>query len=418
MGKYDEYSNILRTKILLLKNGVNFEPLNLFNNYPNIDNYKIKRRIVNPEIIDGQVYNTCKDETIIPSEIIIKDGEKESIVKLRYSNKSPIKLKIDNKNNLFLELEERIENEIKIELVEKNSILKEKIPYDIIGKNAIIEDYIDIVGIDRVSILFFEGCYNWLSGSPCKFCDLHPKEEDSQYRPSLNLLKNYNYNVKEWWESYRDTYLKGLEYSLRRIISSKKLKHIHLFFMAGNMPQLEDVWNIAEDTIDYLSKTINISVLDNYLNIAPHDNIERLKRIKSLGIKQVQYNLEVVDKKNFENTCPGKIKFDSFFKKMKEAVNVMGRGNVRSNFVLGLDDFDDTLKFAEKIAENGIVFDYSVFQPKRCTPYAEKKSPDFDIVINFSNKLVEIYKKYKFKRIFCSLSSRSSILNEMYNEGR
>lgn len=62
--------------------------------------------------------------------------------------------------------------------------------------------------------------------------------------------------------------------------------------------------------------------------------------------------------------------------------------------------------------EKGIVFDYSVFQPKKCTPYVNKVSLDFDDVIQFTLELVKIY-RYNFKPIFCSLSSRSSIVNEL-----
>ena len=42
MIKYEQYSNLLRLKILLLKEGVKFEPLNLFNNYLNINKFKVK----------------------------------------------------------------------------------------------------------------------------------------------------------------------------------------------------------------------------------------------------------------------------------------------------------------------------------------------------------------------------------------
>lgn len=37
-------------------------------------------------------------------------------------------------------------------------------------------------------------------------------------------------------------------------------------------------------------------------------------------------------------------------------------------------------------------------------------------VINFTNELVKIYLKYNQHPIFCSLSSRSSIVNEAYND--
>lgn len=415
MNKYDEYSEIVRIKILILKYGVKFEPLNMFNNYENINKYKIKRRVVKPVATDFQVYDLSEDKTIIPSEVLIDDGMNKSIVKLRYSNKSPLMLKINENGNINLEVE-GVKSSLDISLVKTADILNEKIPSYIVNNNSTIGDYIDIVGIDRVSILFFEGCYNWLVGKPCKFCDLHPKEEDSKYKPSLNSLKNFKFDVEEWWESKKNEYLKGLEYSLRYLIEKTELEHLHIFFMAGNLPTNKEVWNIAEETIEYLAKTINLSKYDNYINIAPHDDIKRVAKMKQLGIKQVQYNLEVVNKQNFEQTCPGKMEYDEFIRKMEEAVNIMGKGGVRSNFVLGLDDMSETLEFAKKIADKGIVFDYSVFQPKKCTPYENKKAPDFDSVIEFTRKLSKIYKEKGLNPIFCSLSSRSSIVNELFRE--
>ncbi|MBE5821484.1 MAG: hypothetical protein E7311_02710 [Clostridiales bacterium] len=415
MNKYENFSEIVRLKILILKHGVKFEPLNLFNNYENINNYKIKRRVVKPVATDFQVYDMSKDETVIPSEVLLDDGVNKSIVKLRYSVNSPLILKLDDNGKINIEIEGE-KAKLNINLIKTADILKQKIPSEIIDNNATIGDYIDIVGIDRISILFFEGCYNWLSGKPCKFCDLHPKEEDSVFKPSLNSLKNYDFDVNKWWENKKEEYLKGLEYSLKYIIENSKLDHLHIFFMAGNLPTNTDVWIIAEETIEYLSKTINLSIHDNYINIAPHDKIERVIKMKHLGINQVQYNLEVVNKQNFEETCPGKMKYDDFLSKMEEAVNIMGKGNVRSNFVLGLDDMNETLEFAKKISQKGIVFDYSVFQPKKCTPYENKKAPDFDNVISFTYELSKIYKEYGLKPIFCSLSSRSSIVNELYRE--
>ena len=415
MKNYENYSNIVRMKILILKYGVKFEPLNLFNLYQGIENFKIKQRVVKPTRRNFQVYDMSSDKTIIPSEVILDDGNRRSIVKLRYSEESPITLKLNN-DKLYLETNGKIENEISITLVKNPKILSEKIPSNILNNNSTIGDYIDIVGVDRVSILFFEGCYNWLNGCPCKFCDLHPKQEDSKYRPSLNKLKDFDFDVKKWWDFYKKDYLKGLEYSLKKIIQSNFLEHIHIFFMAGNMPTNTDVWDIAEETIEYLAKTIELGNYDNYINIAPHDNIDRLIKLKKLGIRQVQYNLEVVNEKNFEETCPGKMPYKIFLNKIEEAVQIMGKGKVRSNFVLGLDNMEETINFAKNIADKGIVFDYSIFQPKKCTPYANKKSPDFDEVLAFSNELSKIYKSKDLKPIFCSLSSRSSLINELYEE--
>ena len=421
MEEYNNYDLIVRLKILILKYGVKFSPINLFNKLENINQYKIKKRVIKPIKHEFQVYDESKDETIIPSEIIMKKDNRKSIVKLRYSETSPLELKIDNNQRLYIEIDGK-KQDINISLVKNNSILKEPIPNEISSRNATIGDYIDIVGVDRVSILFFEGCYNWISGKPCKFCDLHPKEKDEYYKPTLNNLKDYNFDVEKWWNASKDEYLKNLTYSLKRVIEEANLDHIHILFMAGNLPTNTDIWNVAEETIKYISKDIDLKQYDNYLNIAPHDTLERIKKIKDLGINQVQYNLEVVDEKNFDETCPGKMPYKQFLNKLIEAVDVFGKGKVRSNFVLGLDDFKSTLKFAKEISKKGIVFDYSIFQPKKCTPYYNRKTPDFDKVLEFTNELAKLYIQYNFKPIFCSLSSRSSLVNEIYwhylkNEG-
>ena len=101
---------------------------------------------------------------------------------------------------------------------------------------------------------------------------------------------------------------------------------------------------------------------------------------------------------------------------MIEAVSVFGFGNVRSNFVFGLQDKEQMLEEIKRLADKGIVADYSIFQPKNNTPFQHRPSPDFEDVLDFSNQLVDIYLKYHFKPIFCSLSSRSSIINELYED--
>ena len=110
------------------------------------------------------------------------------------------------------------------------------------------------------------------------------------------------------------------------------------------------------------------------------------------------------------------MKYNSFIQKLKEAVQIMGKGNVRTNFVLGLQDVEELLIEIEKLAKDGVVADYSIFQPKPNTEYYNKLAPSFEQVKYFTERLVEIYIKYNFKPIYCSISSRSSIINELYEE--
>lgn len=410
-----EKSKITDLKLNILKDGVSFSPLDLFTNYNNIKKYKTKRIKTRPTIIDNEVYDMAEETNLIPSEILLSSNNRSSIVKLRYNSESPIRIELNNDELKIYDNEKLLD--MAGSLVKEYEIMQEETPFVNEGIKTKIGDYVDVVGIDRLSILFFEGCYNWSCGKACKFCDLHPKSmSDRVVKPSINKLKLYDYNVKKWWDATKDEYFEGIKYSIKKIENEIRFPHKHLFFMAGNLPTCEDVWNVAEETIQNMSTYLKLDEYDSYLNIAPHDTIERLIRVKEIGIKQVQYNLEIANKTIFEDTCPGKLKYDLFVAKLEEAVSVFGFGNVRSNFVFGLQDKDEMLKELERLAKLGIVADYSVFQPKSNTPFQNLKSPDFADVIDFSNKLVDIYIKYGFKPIFCSLSSRSSVVNELYED--
>jgi len=410
-----KYSIITETKIDLLREGVFFNPIDLFTTYPKVKHFKTKRIKVKPTIVKNAVYDLACEKNILPSEILLTYGDRQSICKLRYNEKSSIEIRLEEDSFQLYKNNRKID--ITVSLVPRYEILEKKIDECINGINSTVGDYIDVVGIDRLSILFFEGCYNWNCGKACKFCDLHPKQKTEQIiKPTVNNLRKYHNNVDVWWNNSKKSYLKGIKYSITQLLDHQSFPHKHLFFMAGNLPTAKDVWNVAEDTLQSMSSYLDLNEFDSYLNIAPHDTLERLKRIKKLGIRQVQYNLEIANKELFEDICPGKMKYDLFVDKLIEAVSVFGFGNVRSNFVFGLQDKDQMLVEIKRLADKGIVADYSIFQPKNNTPLQHKSSPDFEDVLDFSNQLVDIYLKYHFKPIFCSLSSRSSIINELYED--
>lgn len=408
-------NKIIEIKSDILQYGVNFEPYNIFMNFKDIQQYKTKKINKKPEVIDGEVYDTSNDINVMPSEVLLNYKGKSSVVKLRYNKDSMISIRIHNEKLIVYKLGHE-EKDIDIEMIKKYNILEKMISIEGTEENFKVKECVDIVGIDRISILFYDGCYNWNCGRPCKFCDLHPKEKgEKSIRPNVNSIKNYK-NISKWWQSNKTIYFKGIKKSMQELLNNINLEHKHLLLMAGNLENAEEVWNIAEETIESMSKYINFCDFDVYLNIAPHDNKERLERIKSLGIKQVQYNLEIANKNLFEYTCPGKIEYDIFVEKLKEAVTIMGRGNVRTNFILGLQDIDELLQEVENLAKFGVVSDYSVFQPKPNTEYYNKKAPSFEEVKYFAERLVEIYMKYGFRPIYCTRSSRSSIVNELYEE--
>ena len=403
----ENFSEVTKIKIKILEEGVKFEPISLFSEL--IKKVKFKNKtIFKKPISDGkEVYDYSSRQEIIPSEILLDDTKNESIVKCRYNPNSSIELKWkDDKLEIY---QNNHKLELKVNLIKEYDVIQQKIDDDFF-----VGDYVDVVGIDRISLLLFEGCYNWICGKQCKFCDLHPKRVSEKVcRPTLNNLYKYD-SIDKWWNSQKDLFFKNTNLALDKLLKNTNLKHKHLFIMAGNLSDCEIVWKYLLEFVENLTKQFDLQVFDMIINVCPHNSIKKLKKLKKFGIKQVQYNLEIANKDLFTFTCPGKINYEEFVSKLYEAVNIFGKGNVRSNFVLGLQDYNELIDECEKFAERGIVADYSVFQPKKNTPYSNLKAPEMKDVINFTKRLVKIYLKYNQHPIFCTLSSRSSIVNEVY----
>ena len=60
-----------------------------------------------------------------------------------------------------------------------------------------VKDFIQIVGMNRLSIIPYDGCIHWNKKKPCKFCDANPKKEGySSPVPTLNTLNDFENSKK------------------------------------------------------------------------------------------------------------------------------------------------------------------------------------------------------------------------------
>lgn len=143
-------SIITETKIDLLREGVYFNPIDLFTTYPNIKCFKTKRIKVKPTIVKDAVYDLAHEKNILPSEILLTSGNRQSICKLRYNEQSSIEIRLEE--DLFQLYKNNQKINITVSLVPHYEILEQKIDERTNGINSTIGDYVDVVGIDRISI--------------------------------------------------------------------------------------------------------------------------------------------------------------------------------------------------------------------------------------------------------------------------
>lgn len=408
-------------KMLLLNLGVDCSAT-LHHELPILRGMKVKYRVKKHQVSNDGLIDVSEDDSLIPSEVFLVDGDYLTLSKISYQPSSPIMLIVVGSK---LKLVDKVANEelsIELEPVRMRDYAFETIPPGIDAIEGMkLHDYVQIVGVDRLGILCYSGCYHWLQGDMCKFCDENPKRPSEHLaRPSLNSLVKFQGDVERWWAAQSQPYVTGIRFALDRILRIESLEpHRHLQIMAGNLPNADMEWKIAFQIAGAINSVRPLSEFDSILNILPPRycvDLEFLEAARSLGFKSVEFNLEVIGNDYFAEVCPGKNSlsgYDHTVKSLINAVRFFGIGNVRSNFVLGAQPVKHLVRGVRELADLGIVADFSVFIPKAGTPWAKKDPPDMETVVNFTRELAAIHREYGFSAIYCNLSSRSSILHEI-----
>lgn len=398
--------NLLNTKLTLLTNGVNVDTKSL-------------QELLGDDLDDKFKCNTLKvsdrhfispnaqKRRSIPDELILHGEEFDSIIKLYYKPDSDI---------ILTAKKGRITLEKNGDVIYDNISLVERPKFITHGKEDGIHDidkFVSIIGLDKISIVPYSGCYLWEIGKPCSFCGGNPKRLGINKEISAFNLKEPSdwKKVKGYVESNIDTalsYLKRYDTPLS--------PHTHFMLIGGNLEDLDLMWELHKDILDVANKHIDISETDSYITLLPPKNLGLLDQIKKRGINQVMFNLEVYGKEEFQKVCPGKelqYGYENMIAALKESVDIFGFGNVRTNMVLGAQDISKLEKGVEELAKMGVVVDYSVFFPRPGSIWANRNPPNPKDILSFTEKLASVYKEYSFKQYGCTLSSRSSLINEI-----
>ena len=405
-------SAVLNTKLLLLTKGLDFDFSSIRKTYPKLkDKYKVNKiRVSDRHFISPK--STERD--FIPDELVLEKGNQKSVVKVYFKKDSPFLFSI--KNNKFVILNKKIKAEfpVNIKPVPLYSYSKK------LHKGIPLDEFVNVVGLDRISIIPFDSCEHWVGGEQCQFCGANPgRMEFAGIKPNVFEIKNkFNGDYKAWWRHYRNYICENVSRSFKALLKDKIKPHFHFAIISGNLKDLDFEWEIAFDLINVIKDKIDFSKIDSYFNLMPPLSFKKIEKAFKYGFRYMCFNLECFDKEIFKKVCPGKHRiygYEKMIEALKYSVDIFGKGCVRTNFVLGSEPLDGLIKGVSKLAKEGIVSDYTIFFPRPGSLWANREVPHPDEILYFTKKLVEIYKKYNFKPFCCSLSSRSSIANEIYN---
>ena len=176
-------------------------------------------------------------------------------------------------------------------------------------------------------IKFIKGCEFKNRGLGCAFCNVPPSEKRFTAKEIINALDN---------------------------LKEKNINFRHILIGGGTCLST-NIWNDIITISQYLqnddyykSKPISL------MSIFPPEDM--LQPLKSAGISEVAFNIEIADEQIAQKYMLGKYHGkQQFFEDMKKAIKVFGVGHVRSAILVGVDNKKTLLNMVLEMANSGII---------------------------------------------------------------
>lgn len=173
----------------------------------------------------------------------------------------------------------------------------------------------------------------------------------------------------------------------------------HLTVSGGFIPERREV-DYYVDVAEAIQEHTGLDDFNGTACVgAPHD-LTLLDRLKDAGFRTLATNLEVWDRNFFKAYCPGKEEYcggyDHWLKSLEYSAKLFGFGNVRSNFVAGLEPKQSVLEGVEYLSNKGVVAYANAWIPNNGSALEGHRSPEWEWHLDLAFKNYQIFKKVGF----------------------
>ncbi len=356
------------------------------------------------------VYNApIGSENIRPQELFIKHDDGYEVVASCVAPNGENSIIIDVQDNSLIGI---VENSI-VENISIEFVKEPKYYSKILSSGDIAKKYVSSCGYDELNILPWKGC---AISKTCLFCGVNQivKENKSD---SFNAFDISN---KEQWKEKKDVYLPQLKEAIINALDDECFKeHMHVIIISGDLStnaldlQTQIYAEISSHIYELVGK---ISTEGIIAVMMPPKNLNLIDELYKNGVRKLVYNLEVGDPKLFNKYCPGKseLGYNHILTALEYAIKVFGKGNVWSNFVLGLEPIESILTINKVLLEKGIVPSANVLHLDKGNRL-DCKVPTYEDVLKYFYELSSLLKNFGYKPYYCSKALRTSLSNEAYD---
>lgn len=193
----------------------------------------------------------------------------------------------------------------------------------------------------------------------------------------------------------------------------------HITISGGFIPERREV----DYYIDVAESIKEHTGLDDFNGTgvigAPLD-LSVIEKYKEAGYRTIAMNIEVWNKHIFKAIVPGKDAncggWEHWVKALEYAVDVFGRGRVRSNIVGGIEPKQSTLEGIEYLASKGVVAYAGAWNPNPGSALEGHRTPEPAWHFDMAKKVAAILRKngYTYEQLYDCSAAPHGLCHEIY----
>ena len=242
-------------------------------------------------------------------------------------------------------------------------------------------------------------CHFWDNpGEGCKYCSVSPNF--LKYKKSTEERTNIDYMAEAFQEALKQ---KGRFSAV--VLSGGSI-------LSGEEPFDDEVDGYIE-LLQRIGENFSTKKFPSQLISTAFSEKQLIRLYENTGIMTYTADIEVLNKEKFNWICPGKARhvgFDEWKQRLYTAVDIFGKGNVNTAFVLGTElakpngftdkeeAFKANLETAQELAEHGVGFAANIWSAAPNSIFANQQTPDLEYYVRFFQELDILARKHNLNR--------------------
>jgi hypothetical protein len=237
------------------------------------------------------------------------------------------------------------------------------------------------------------------SGKDCLFCNINATKDN--YGESQGVTWKY---PRQIGETVAAAYSEGAR---------------HVTISGGFIPERREV-DYYLDVAEQIKEHTGLTDFNGTACIGAPQDLSVIEKYREVGFRTLAINIEVWNEHFFRAYCPGKEQLcggrDHWIRALEYAVEVFGRGRVRSNMVGGLEDKASTLEGIETLTSKGIIAISPSWFPNPGSALEGHRSPEPAWHVDVAKKTAAFYRKagFTWDQIYDANAAPLTLVHDIY----